>query len=87
MWKKEGQERREEKERKGIESLNGSGERKEALETTAAAAEMVAVGEGGWGRGGRKKMAFIHGESSEANQMKRKRSVRSQEGQGEVRKK
>lgn len=45
---REGQQRREEKERKGIESLNGSGERKEALETTAA--EMVAVGEGGGGK-------------------------------------
>lgn len=42
--KREGQERREEKERKGIESLNGSGERKEALETTAAV-----VGEEGGG--------------------------------------
>lgn len=67
---REGQQRREEKERKGIESLNGSGERKEALETTAA--EMVAVGEGG----GWKKMAFIHGETSEANRMKREWSVR-----------
>lgn len=56
--KKEGQERGEEKERKGIESLNGSGERKEALETTAAA-----VG----GGVGKKWHLF----TSEANQMKR----------------
>lgn len=52
----------EEKERKGIESLNGSAERKEPLETTV----------------GGKKMAFIQREPAEANQMKHARKVYTQ---------
>lgn len=62
--------RREESRRreKGIESLNGSAERKEALETTAAAVVVVGDGrEGGRGKNGIYSQRGERGQADEAH--------------------